>query len=196
MAQGIKGTSPPCSAPGCDRPSAALGLCRRDYQRWRRRGTTDPRPTLEQRFWAKVNKAGPIPAHRPELGPCWVWTGATWNGYGVLGGRGPNRAHRVAYELLVGPIPEGIKACHHCDNRPCVKAIADRFGPAHLFLGTHADNMADMIIKNRQAAAKITHCPQGHPYTPENSLYRRSRPGRECRICMRERLRKRREAKS
>lgn len=102
-------------------------------------------------FWPKVNKDGPIPAHRPELGPCWVWTGGTaGGGYGSAcrdGGHVP--AHRLAWELEHGPIPDGLNALHHCDNRPCVKAFADEHGPSHLFLGTQKVNVDDMVAKDR-----------------------------------------------
>lgn len=76
---------------------------------------------------------------------CWLWLGdlSEW-GYGVFSvnhvGRG---AHRVAYEYANGPIPEGMKVCHRCDVPPCVN-------PAHLFLGTHQDNMDDKVSKGRQ----------------------------------------------
>ena len=70
-----KGT---CSIDGCEETPKARGWCKLHYERWQRRG--DPRAapsTLEERFWRKVDKNGPIPEHRPELGPCWVWTAGT-----------------------------------------------------------------------------------------------------------------------
>lgn len=72
---------------------------------------------------------------------CWLFCGAiNSKGYGVLTRR---LAHRVAYELLVGPMPAGMCVCHRCDVRCCVN-------PAHLFLGTHQDNMDDMTAKGRR----------------------------------------------
>ena len=77
---------------------------------------------------------------------CWLWQGARdEKGYGYSSLNGRNmRAHRVSWTLAHGEIPDGLLVLHHCDVPPCVN-------PAHLFLGTNADNMADMKAKNRQA---------------------------------------------
>ena len=105
---------------------------------------------------------------------CWAWTGPTdRGGYGMttLNMR-KKMVHRAVYELLVGPIPEGLHLDHLCRRRECLN-------PSHLEPVTQAEN-------NRRAGAAKTHCIHGHEYTPENT-YRRPRGVRECRACRAER---------
>lgn len=99
---------------------------------------------IENRFWPKVDRSQLSP------GGCWLWTGSTNKGYGLIGdGYGKLiRAHRFSFHWAYGPIPPGLSVCHRCDNPSCVN-------PTHLFLGTHLDNMADRNSKGRQSRASV-----------------------------------------
>lgn len=170
-----------CDVAGCARPFYCRGWCQLHYYRWRSHGTTDdPRPAPEQRFWAKVNKTE----------GCWLWTASrTHEGYGMFSIQGRRHyAQRVAWMLTYGLIPEGMLVLHRCDNPPCCR-------PDHLFLGTHADNMADMATKGRHAAKgrsdatwlgrlnlSKTRCKRGHPFDEANTVWRPN-GSRLCRAC-------------
>lgn len=98
-------------------------------------------PQDVDRFWSKVDRSG-----GPDA--CWPWTGArSKHGYGIFDAGGKTlRAHRVALTLENGPIPDGMLACHRCDNPPCCNPYRC------LFPGTHADNMSDRSGRGRTAS--------------------------------------------
>ncbi len=104
-------------------------------------------PSFPKRFWAKVNKDGPVPEHMPHLGQCWVWTGAlTHDGYGRIRRGSGNASHVLAhvasYLLHHGPVPDGLCIIHRCDCRRCVNK-------EHIKTGTNLENTTDMIAKRR-----------------------------------------------
>lgn len=140
----------PCSVSGCIERHYGRGFCRRHYRMWRCRvravpagsltktgesRVTDGKDPLANRFWRRVKKTD----------DCWLWVGTGLrNGYGRMIRDGkPLLAHRAAYEIQIGPIPDGMLVCHRCDNRRCVRGD-------HLFLGTNADNNRDCINKGRR----------------------------------------------
>ena len=149
--------------------------------------TTRIRRSIPERFFTKVDFNGPAPEYRPELGPCWLWTGAIEsNGYGWFRkGDTVIRAHRYAYEVCVGPIPEGLEIDHLCRIHPCVN-------PAHLEAVTMQENQLRGYGASGKNARK-THCLRGHPLSGDN-LYR-SKGGRrrQCKECVREHGRRYRE---
>lgn len=114
-----------------------------------RNAAPTPATPVENRFWVKVDKVGPIPLHRPHLRSCWLWIGGREHyGHGRLTIRGIVwKAHRLSWVLHFGPIPDGLFVLHQCDNPPCVN-------PEHLFLGTQPDNVHDMQAKGRGRTAQ------------------------------------------
>lgn len=119
---------------------------------------------LPERFWKKVDKSDPQ--------GCWLWTAGKQGGYGLFGVRGRARlAHRVAYESLVGPIPDKLTLDHLCRVRNCVN-------PAHLEPCTIAENSRRSPLTLVGLNAVKTQCPQGHPY---DAVDRRG--DRYCKTC-------------
>src|SRR5262245_9737084 len=106
---------------------------------------------FKKRFWSRVNKNGPVSASSPELQPCWLWTGICWNGYGKIwlrNGNNPARsapAHRLAWEFTHGPFSPELFVMHLCEACYPPGDITCRrcCNPAHLHLGTPADNNND-----------------------------------------------------
>jgi hypothetical protein len=127
---------------------------------------------LPKRFWDRVNQDGPL--FRGV--PCWLWTaGVDRDGYGRFYFEGKNlRAHKFAYESLVGSIPEGLHLDHLCRARSCVN-------PAHLEPVTRKEN----ILRGEGPTAvnaRRTQCANGHPLDSANTYYRKDGQ-RNCRPC-------------
>ena len=134
-----------CSIVGCEKPSRARTWCVAHWRRWRIHGDpnvcmTNLHVSQEARFWQKVQK-GP---------DCWTWTGSlTTGGYGSMLAKGKAiSAHRFAYELLIGPIPEGMHIDHRCSNRKCVS-------PAHLRAVTRKQNMEHLTGARRHSITGV-----------------------------------------
>ena len=157
-------------------PVIAKGYCWVHYQRNRRTGmvTLRPRPmkpakpippTYLQRLFDKIDVTS----------SCWLWKRPNRSiGYGYVTVRGKHQpAHRVAYELFVGAIPEGLEIDHLCRVRRCVN-------PDHLEAVTHAENMRRSPTSFAGVNARRTHCKKGHPYDAANT--RRDKEGR--RVCL------------
>ena len=138
------------------------------------------RKSLEERFWSKVNRGG--------LNECWEWSaGVGWNQYGRFWCNGKTlKAHRVSYEMLVGPIPKGLTIDHLCSNPRCVN-------PAHMEPVTMRENVMRGDTPAARNASK-TSCVNGHPFD-ETNTYITSLGNRFCRACNKERSRRYRSYK-
>lgn len=138
-----------CLVRDCQKVVHSFELCGSHSHRLRRYG--DPLgkpelPTLADRFYASI--------FVDTMGGCWLWTRClNEHGYGMLsvGGRsgGMQIASRVSWTLHRGSIADDVEICHWCDTPPCVN-------PGHLFLGTHQENMMDMLMKKGHPMSSLT----------------------------------------
>jgi hypothetical protein len=123
---------------------------------------------VAERFWSKVDRRG--------ADECWSWKGGRRRrGYGIFSAGGSQLlAHRMAWQLSRGPIPPKMFICHHCDNPPCCN-------PAHLFIGSAADNFHDMIMKGRARSPihKLTAPRHGMSAIRQDRNRGRNAPGSE-----------------
>lgn len=172
-----------CVVEGCGRPHYGKALCKRHYERWTKWGTTDlVSRTLPagNRFWLKVDKDGPSPDKRPDLGPCWLWTGQLDRyGYGKFKVEGKHRtAHKWAFEDASGLVPAGLTLDHLCRVRRCVR-------PSHMEPVSNAENVRRGEVGRRTGAAlrARTHCIHGHLFDEANTIFRGPKRYRICRAC-------------
>lgn len=161
-------TAKPCCVDDCEKAVYLKQMCRAHYDRVRKHGRLDL-PSTAERFEKNVERTE----------GCWLWSGCvTKAGYGRISVDDVEvYAHRLSYEIHVGPIPSGTELDHLCRVRNCVN-------PAHLEPVTHQENI-------RRAYSWQTTCANGHPLTEENVRVTRN-GGRRCRACNREQLAARR----
>jgi hypothetical protein len=160
------------------------------------------RRSIDERLWSRAEHA---------RDGCFRWTGQLSDtGYGVIGSGGASGVggrnlyvHRVAYELVWGPIPPGLEIDHTCHTAACGRTGRDCphrrcINPLHLVAVPHRENSIRDGTTNSGRNVMKTHCPAGHPYDEVNTRYERNRHGllcRKCRACDRERARLRRARK-
>lgn len=158
-----------CTVAKCPGSVVGWGYCATHYANWRHTGDPLAAPVAwRTRFFMKVD--------RRSDDECWPWLGAinATTGYGYFNQEGQTRlAHGVAYEIGIGPVPDGLQLDHQCRNRPCVNWH-------HLMPVTAHEN----ILRSNGASAQYarrTHCSHGHPFTPENTHW--AADGRRCLTC-------------
>jgi hypothetical protein len=141
----------PCGYEGCIRTQWARGYCGSHYHKVKNAGLIDNvriKGDVRRRFYASF-----------EVNPetlCWEWTASIRGGYGYLTIGAENkkvRAHRYSYELFYGPLPQGMKALHHCDVEKCCNV-------AHLYAGTSKDNSRDCLARGRHNGQLGTNKPK------------------------------------
>lgn len=169
-------TARECSIDGCDRQHYARGWCQMHYLRWRSNGDPHIVRALHGADLETLTRRWFTQGHPHE---CWPWRGRSISqGYGQLRHDGKtHKAYRLVYELLVGPIPQGLEIDHICRNRICVN-------PTHLEPVTKHENWRRSDCPTAVNARK-THCPAGHAYDDVNA--RTYRGFRYCRACERAR---------
>ena len=166
-----------CQAEGCQTERTQGPYCVKHYTRMRKHGDLNRgRLSREDRFWLRVAKGD----------TCWEWKGIKdRDGYGRFHSHKTNnntgtvtvRAHRFAYELLVGPIADGLQIDHLCKNRRCVN-------PDHLEPVTQLENIRrGQTGKLNSYHRQKTHCPHRHEYGGCNLVINPTSGGRVCRIC-------------
>lgn len=172
-----------CSVPDCTRPVEARGWCQTHYMQWRRTGDPVPKPplSLAERLHRRIE----------VIGGCHLWTGKlNAYGYGMItisgGKKRQRRVHIVAYETLIGPVPEGLVLDHTChlNNGSCAGGVTCLhrrcINPDHMMPRTIAENvMRGVGLMAKQA--RQTHCKRGHPLSGDN-LYE-WKGTRLCRTC-------------
>lgn len=177
-----------CSIDGCDRRVgySETQWCKVHHRRWERNGSPYVGGNISRddpmTFWGRVEI---------RVDGCWLWKGRTNRGYGrfILDGI-QVLAHRFAYELLIGPIPEGLVIDHLCRNPTCVR-------PDHMDPTTRVknwrkgyDDLAAVGALRRKSGGSFiqTHCKRGHPFNAENTHIAKKSGQRVCRVCCRERM--------